>query len=646
MIGVLGLVLTSFLVLPSMAYAVPNPDIVVGDITITPADEQATVGDTLTISGTWDASEANPQPGDTFTIGLPIELGFTEAVPFTLDGPNLDGDIVTWATCLTDPASGVVTCTLTDEVAANPELVHGTFEVDVEALLATDEEEVIFDLNGVETEVDLPGEGGIDDGQPDPAEWDKSGEMNANKWSMTWTIDLPGDRLAETSPNDTITIRDTLSGNHQLCDPANLQVVAMRGTSVVGPVDIATIPDPTANPFDIVLTEPVGGWNPLYTYRITYETCTPDGQIDPQGTEYENSAFIEIWGEGREGIGVEQDWNWEEDITKSGTVLGGGDRNGRIEWRVGIAGDHLLGKDGFTFADTMTGPHQLCEDSIATAHVYEQLGPSGEGRIDITEHFSIVDWEVAPGGQDFTVEVRTDGFEFQPSDYIYGIIYESCVTTDGLPESGTEFGNTVNVDGAVVGTETETPGRTDAKRGSINTTAVTIDGVEYLPQTTLSWTITVPGENLVDIDSDLTVTDVFSGAHELCEGSGGDVASRLGLRVEARDQIQGGGLATVDLSDSASASETVDGVAITIPLPTLPQPDGTEVTGFSREYQYVITYTTCTTSGGMDAPGTTYGNAAEVAGKSYEQSVTQNNRGSGTGLGRASGLGRHRQGPR
>lgn len=44
----------------SPAQAAPNSGIVVGGVTITPADTQATVGDTLRVDGTWDASEANP----------------------------------------------------------------------------------------------------------------------------------------------------------------------------------------------------------------------------------------------------------------------------------------------------------------------------------------------------------------------------------------------------------------------------------------------------------------------------------------------------------------------------------------------------------------------------------------------------------
>lgn len=74
-------------------------------------------------------------------------------------------------------------------------------------------------------------------------------------------------------------------------------------------------------------------------------------------------------------------------------------------------------------------------------------------------------------------------------------------------------------------------------------------------------------------------------------------------------------------------------LTFTIPRPELTLPDGTTAVGFSTEYQYVIDYTTCTTSGGMDATDTTYGNKATVEGKEYTSSATQSNRGSGSGTG-------------
>ncbi|WP_308797518.1 DUF5979 domain-containing protein [Agromyces silvae] len=639
-LAALALTVTSAVMLPAAAVAAPNPAIVVGDVTVTSADGgQATVGDTLTVSGTWDATTADPHEGDTFTIGLPVELAFGQAVPFALTGPNPSGTNVTWANCLTDPATGIATCTLTSEVALYPELVQGTFEFDVQAVRATTEEQVVFNLNGSDVLVDLPGTGGIDDGIVIPDDWTKSGALNDDKWSMSWTIELPGARLAG---QDVVNILEDVSDNHQLCDPSNLKVETVRGSTVVDVTSIAATSTEVADPYDfsIVLTAPDGGFDPGVTYRISYDTCTPDGQIDPQGTEYLNEATVDIWGETSGVIGVEQDWAFSGLLNKQGSVLGGANRNGVIQWTVTVAGDHLVGKDGFTFSDLLTGAHELCVDSaggytVRALSVEERYGPSqaltrsigadllGATAVSLERTSFTIDFDVVAGS----------GFEFRASDYLYVIRYQTCANTDGLPEAGTAFGNAASVDGAIDGGEATVPGRSEGKGGRINTAPVELDGVTYLPQTTLGWTITVPGEEVAEVGGPLTVTDTLTGAHEVCAGSGGDLVDRLGLRVEARDQISGGGLATVDLTESAAVALVEGQIIVTIPQPTLALPGGSSATGFSREYQYVVSYATCTTSGGMDAPGTTYGNAAEVAGNSYTQSVTQNNRGSGTGTG-------------
>ena len=628
------MVLATVVAMPVAASAAPNPAIVVSGVTITSEDGgQATVGDTLAVSGAWDATTAAPEPGDSFTIGLPPELAFPEAVPFNLVGPDPDGNQVIWGTCLTDPATDIATCTLTDEVAVNSELVKGTWEFEVEAVQATTEDDVVFDLNGTDTPVELPGGGGIDDGIILPDDWSKAGAMNANNWSMTWTIELPGARLAS---HEAVNIADTLSASHQLCDPADLKVMAVRGSSSVDVTSIAQIV-PGADPqhFTIRLTAPEpNGFDANVTYRITYQTCTPDQQIDDPATEYTNHAAVDIWGESSGVIGIHPR-PWHQNLTKSGSVLGGGQRNGTVRWTVTVPGSQLAGKDGFTLTETLAGDHEVCSDTISGIRIIERYGPSSQRQSVVTGQLTPTTVSSSATGFEVRFDIPSDSsFAFQASDWRYLIEYTTCVTTDGLPEAGTAFTNTANVDGKVAGTEAKVPGRTDRKTGGINTSAVTIDGVQHLPQTTMNWNITVPGERLQGITGPLTVTDTLGGAHQVCAaGSDGSIDARLHLKVEARDQIQNGGLATVDLTSTASAALSDGTITVTIPQPTLPQPDGTDATGFSREYQYIVTYTTCTTSGGMDAPGTRYDNSATVAGKTYTHSVTQNNRGSGTGQG-------------
>lgn len=629
------LAVSGLLTIPAAANAAPNPEIAVTKVVIgagSGPDGQLVVGDTVSVTGSWDAAAADPQPGDVFTIGLPKELRIPANVPFSLSGPTETGEVVDWATCLADASTGIVTCTLTEEVALYPELVSGEFAFDVTAVEATDEQALVFDLNGQDVPVELPGGGGIDDGIEIPDTWSKTGEMNANNWSMKWTIDLPGSRM---QAHDVINVADTLGAGHALCTPSNMKVETVRGSVVADVTSVAEIvPGADAQHFTIKLTAPEGGFDPDVTYRITYDTCTPDGQIDPESTEYTNEASIDVWGESSGIIGLHPR-PWQGSLTKSGTVLGGGERNGKIAWTVSVPGDQLLGKDGFVFSEQLGAGHEVCSDTISGIRITERYGPSNQLQRDVTG--MLAPTVTSSSAQAFAIDfdISDPAFSFKASDYRYVITYSTCVSQDGLPAGGTAYTNQVEVDGQVAGTETRVPGRSEGKNGAINGRSVTLDGVEHLPQTTMNWNITVPGERLSAVDSDLVVTDTLSGAHEVCVA--GDptsgLASQLGLKVEARDQVGNGGLATVDLTDSVTASHEDGVITLAIPRPTLAQPGGSQATGFSAEYQYVISYTSCTSSGGMDAPGTSYGNSAEVAGKTYEKSVTQSNRGSGTGQG-------------
>lgn len=624
------LAIVGIVALPSLAAAAPNPAIVVGDVTIEPADVQATVDDTLTVSGSWDATQANPQAGDTFTIGLPPEFEFPQAVPFQLLGPA--GEV--WGNCLTDPATGVATCTLTDEVTERPELVQGTWQFEVQAVEATTAEEVEFDLNGTEVLVPLPGGGGIDDGIDLPGEVTKSGVMNDNNWSMTWTVDIPGANLVAAG-GDVAHIQDTFGAGHVLCDPTGFTVQTVRGNTVV---DVTELVDPQPVPgddgFAIDLNAPAGGFDANVTYRITYQTCTPDGQIDPAGTTYDNSMQIEGWGEAGQGIGTVTNKPWQLDLSKSGSVLGGADRNGKIAWTVVIPGDQLVGKDGFTMSEVFGEGHELCTDTISGIRISERYGPSNQVQQDITGKLTPTVNAQSAQGFDITFDVNDPDFEFKPSDHRYVVTYNTCVTSEDLPAGGTGYTNQVDVDGTVAGNEAKVPGRAQGKSARINTSTVTIDGVEHMPQTTLDWTVTIPGEKIENIEDLLTLTDTLSETQAVCEAGdpSGGLAARLNLKVQARDQIQNGGLATVDLTDDMDVS--LDDRVLTFELAArdLPIPTGTS-DGFSREYQYVITYTTCTSSGGMDAPNTVYGNTLTGSGLDFSTSTTQNNNGSGTGTG-------------
>ena len=632
-VGIFGILLAGMTFGGTAAVAAgQNEKIELAVTSITPADAQATVGDTLTVSGTWSAVDAEPKAGDTFSIGLPKELGLPEAVPFNLEG---EGGVV-WAECLTDPATGIVNCELTSAVTANPEVVQGTFEFEVTALEATTEETVDFNLNGKETPVDLPGEGGIDDGIVPPADWSKSGAMNSDHWSMGWTIDLPGGALAG---HKTVNVSEILSDSHQLCDPSGVKVTAVRGGEST-PVDgiVEMVPGADAQHFTWQLTQPATGWDDKTMYRLTYNTCTPDGEIDDKGTEYTNEAIVDVFGDASSGvIGVTQDWGFQGEVAKSGSVLGGADRNGKIAWNVAVDGDKIAGKTSFTFEEVLSGDHKVCDTTIPEMKVFERYGPSGVKRVDITSKIAVGVDEQSDQAFKTTIAKTDDGFAFKPHPYVYEIEYKTCATTDGLPAGGTPFTNKATVEGTTGSSTAKVPGRGEGKSGDINKQKVTIAGEEFMPQTTMNWGITIPGQSVKDVTTDLKITDILSDTQQVCEIDGKSIAERLDLRVHAFDQVQNGGLPTVDLTKSVQTALEGDTITFSIPRPTLEMPDKSTAVGFSHEYQYVLSYKTCTTSGGMDAPGTVYSNAVEVNGKKHESSFTQNNKGSGTGQGMTRG---------
>ncbi|XBH20359.1 DUF5979 domain-containing protein [Jonesiaceae bacterium BS-20] len=640
LLGAFALLLTSLVALPTVATAAQaNPGITISDIVLEKVGggETVTVGDKVKVSGNWDASSAEPVPGDDFFIGLPSEFTFDTAVPFDLKGAG--GEI--WANCVTDPESDRATCTLTDIVKEWPELVNGTFAFEVTADKVTDLGEVVFDGNGTDLSVDLPGEGGIGDGVELPKDWKKSGALNGNKWSVDWTISVPGTMLAG-ADQDTVSILETLSPNHQLCDPANLKVQTKRGDVVTDVTDIAAINKSVAeNDFAIDLAKPAGGFDENVEYIITYSTCTLNGEIDPVGTQYTNEATIN--GESSGEIGVGQDFNPGLNVAKTGKILSGGHRDGRIEWNIVVDGDVLKDEPSLTLTDTLSETHRLYFKDNAYVldgfAITERYGPSGSRQTNVTENYNIA---FAPGvdGQSFALEAtpKDAGTKFQANPFQYVITYYTESTTEGLPDAGTEFSNAAVVNGKNASDTVKIPNRASGKTGSLSGKFVEIDGTEYSPQTTINWDITVTGEQLKGLDTDLTLTDTLSASHMVCDPEGAlklgdDITSRLNLVVEARDQIHNGGKVTVSLGNATAVLGENGTVIITVPKPD-PALDGT-LTGssFSHEYKYVLSYTTCTTSGGMDTPGTEYTNSVEFYGHTFTGSETQHNSGGGTGEG-------------
>ncbi|PKI91061.1 hypothetical protein CW368_07240 [Actinomycetales bacterium SN12] len=607
---------------PTAGIAADNVAIAVGDVTLSPGDKQIVVGDTVFVSGSWNASDANPQPGDTFTITLPAEFAFPAPISFPLPG-----DGVTWGSCLTDPDTGTATCTLSDALA-DYDLIEGKWGFDVKAIKGTPATEVNFQLNGRTVAVPLPAEGGIDDGVKLPGKMTKDGVMNSNNWSMTWTVNLPGANMAG---QETLTLRDTLGAGHVLCDPIGLKVHTVRGTDVRDVTAIASVDGlPGDTDFDLVLTAPADGFNPNVTYRVTYQTCTPDGQIDPAGTEYANSALVEAWGSAGVGVSTVKSNPWVTSLQKTGRVIEGrepdGTYSGRVSWSVVIPGDELVGKSDFTLSEKLGAGHAVGPNVVSGLRIFEQYGPSDEALTSI-DPATLPRVALRSDPQDFAVKFEVpagSSFAFKPSDYRYIVTYSTYITQPDLPQGGTAYVNSVSIGGDPVTSSAAVPPRNAGKSGGLNAKVQMVDGVEYMPQTTLTWDVVIPGEKVHGL-TELALTDTLSDSQVVCaagEPTGGP-ASRLGLNVQAKDQISGEVLPSIALTGRTAAS--IDGQAITFTI----RPEG----GFSREYQYTLRYTTCTATGGMDVAGTQYGNSISGSGINFTRNVSQNNRAFGTGTG-------------
>ncbi|GAA3192219.1 hypothetical protein GCM10020255_092160 [Rhodococcus baikonurensis] len=108
----------------------------------------------------------------------------------------------------------------------------------------------------------------------------------------------------------------------------------------------------------------------------------------------------------------------------------------------------------------------------------------------------------------------------------------------------------------------------------------------------------------------------------VCE-IGGDLKSNLNLKVVAQDFFDGN--KKRDITDATSVARADGGFDLTLPR---------DADGYSRQTKYLVSYTLCTSSGGLDQRDTEYSNTLTYAGKqTLSQSVKQEWGGGGTGQG-------------
>jgi LPXTG-motif cell wall-anchored protein len=579
------------------------------------------VGDTVTLTGDWGPVD-NPQNGDNFTVTLPSVFKST-----FMDGQTFNlGTSPTYGTCVISNSSTVLTCTLNGDHSTLTG-VGGKFGLQLKATGTTTEDHVEFQTSGGPLTVTLPG-GPISDGSSLQTGFTKVGALQSNKWSVKWTVTIGGDSIAGMP---TVTVNDDLtggSGAHTLCAPA--PTVTAQGRNTTAPGISVNKSDPSKPIF--TLTAPTGGFDSNTKYVITYYTCTPGNLIDPKDTTYYNSASFEDKGGSTQSLGpkiVTQDWELPSPV-KTGAFLTGTDRYQKIRWTVDIPGSLIKGTGQVDLADTLGADQALCSptaDYGLGVTVGERYGPNSGATI--TSNANIVYNKASDTAFTITLNSGGTGYSFKDSPYVYRVTYTTCVTTNKLPDFDTKFTNSVVVKGKTAPGTVTMPTWKTGKTGTINGTGATISDHNYPANTTIGWTVTIPGQ-VIEGTSPLTFTDTPSATQAVCTPNGlngttdADLKTRLGLTAKAIDQVDGGGEPEVDLLSDTSVSLNGSDIVLTITPP---------VGHFSREYQYKVLYTLCTASGGVDAPDTAYSNQLTGVGNGASNSVKLSNDAWGTGSG-------------
>lgn len=558
------------------------------------------VNDYVNIEGTWDATNANPQPGDQFTVELPDELKSADLGPF-----NLEGDGGPWGTCVV--TGDVLTCTLSNAVIGKDQ-IKGTWQLSAQATKSTTLKDLDFTINGEPVKVPTPGDGGIISDKSMIDKSRKTGSISGDNKTINWTIDIPGTALAKDPEVIPYTFIDTPSSNHKLCEGTQPVLSAWDdsrnpgGSKVDLPSSASVSAGQSGAAINFTLDPGATEWNEDVAYRITYKTCPTSGNLDPVDTKYTNSAELP---DGTVGVGDDAPHpSW-----KSGSRDNGSNWK-KFNWTVKVPGTAWGDDELLTITDTLTDDHSF-DAQYDKVTVTPTIGKSD------------VVMDISGDSKTATIKLpKPDGL--QPSD-VYTVTYSTVYSgTEGTPQPGENFNNKVKVGNNPEATaSTNVPGNQTAKNGSLSTDAVG----DNPAGTAIKWNVTIDGRDVNKVTDPLKVKDtIVDGNHKLCTDIA-PVLRAIPLNKNFTD-ADGNKLEEFDVP-GVTVTPGGDGVnEFTIPVPQ---------NGYSRDYKYVLTYYTCTTSGGVDKPGTSYKNKADINGVEKSGSATQNYGGSGTGQGVDSG---------
>ncbi|RRD45805.1 SdrD B-like domain-containing protein, partial [Tessaracoccus sp. OH4464_COT-324] len=269
---------------------------------------------------TYDASAANPQPGDSFSIGLPEEFDLYENKTVELRYNNMVA-----GEC--QLANRSVTCTFNDTIRGHTN-ISGEGELTFRVNKTTDAKTVTFDLNGTKTAVPLPGGGGIDTSlgpfrQMAPTKWIGTilEKHNHIRWEIIFNPSkLPDDHEGKPNAVRQVVWKDKLTagqvfvpkkrvpqeGNPGVIVPYELVLLNQRNggyerlATTEGPLSTKygtfglkfDFNDP-ARPTEATITA-TGPFNPDHNYLIRYYAKFDSATGNPiPGLEYKNRATLQ-----------------------------------------------------------------------------------------------------------------------------------------------------------------------------------------------------------------------------------------------------------------------------------------------------------------------------------------------------------------
>lgn len=243
----------------------------------------------------WDLSDVTPESGDQLRLDLPPEFTLDVA-----DFPLVVDDETTLGTCSTTPISGdqsaFLTCTLdNDDYLAEHDQIWASVEASVQAWEQTDEESVLFYVDGELIPVRLPGGIGTPGLTPKPNVVAKDGWFNSQRTEAMWRVFIPGSLVQDADP---VTITDALPTGLSYREDS-LRIVSIPDTEQGWADFIVNDGSPVASDtfdasfVDGTLTVELSDVDPERLYVLRFATPLENPSATAVGDAFTNTVFVE-----------------------------------------------------------------------------------------------------------------------------------------------------------------------------------------------------------------------------------------------------------------------------------------------------------------------------------------------------------------